>query len=132
MDQRAMRGGTTVRFADGRERFSDLGSGQVEAPAAGEVIFVDETGLVSARRWCWRQSAESASGDGTTEVLVTVEGHHDGAAADIAAALDDLQALMRIHASPVALTAGMVTASAPAFESSLASATRTADRHPSG
>jgi DNA/RNA-binding domain of Phe-tRNA-synthetase-like protein len=119
MDQRALQGGTTVRFADGTQRFSDLGSGQVEAPAEGEVIFVDEAGLVSARRWCWRQSAESASGDGTTEVLVTVEGHHDGASADIAAALDDLEALLRAHATPKALTRGMIRAAAPSFESAL-------------
>ena len=57
-----MTGGTTVRFATGGETFTDLGSGERESPEPGEVIFVDEAGLVSARRWCWRQSAESASG----------------------------------------------------------------------
>nr|MBA2557886.1 hypothetical protein [Chloroflexota bacterium] len=82
-DQRAMTGGTTVRFATGQEAFTDLGSGQREAPEAGEVIFIDEAGLVSARRWCWRQSAESASAPETSEVLVTVEGHHERAADDV-------------------------------------------------
>jgi DNA/RNA-binding domain of Phe-tRNA-synthetase-like protein len=112
-DRRAMTGGTTVRFATGDEAFTDLGSGRREAPEPGEVIFTDEAGLVSARRWCWRQSAESASGPETTEVLVTVEGHHDGAGEDVAAAVADLETLLRAHAPPVALASGIVTASSP-------------------
>ena len=42
MDQRVVVGGTTVRFAEGSERFTDLGSGASEAPDPGEVIFADE------------------------------------------------------------------------------------------
>jgi DNA/RNA-binding domain of Phe-tRNA-synthetase-like protein len=114
-DQRAMTGGTTVRFAVGTETFTDLGSGQPETPDAGEVIFVDEAGLVSARRWCWRQSAESASGFDTTEVLVTVEGHHETAADDVSAALADIEALLHEHAEPERLASGIVTAAAPEF-----------------
>ena len=82
-DLRALTGGITVRFATGDERFTDLGSGDPETPEIGEVIFVDDAGLVCARRWCWRQSAESASRPETTEILVTVEGHHDRAAHDV-------------------------------------------------
>ena len=82
----------------------------------GEVIFVDDAGLVSARRWCWRQSAESASGPDTTEVLVTVEGHHDGAEADVRAAAADLETLLRTYAGPSATTSGVVTAQSPIFE----------------
>jgi len=115
LDQRAMTGGTTVRFATSTERFTDLASGERETPAPGEVIFVDEAGLVSARRWCWRQAAESASGPETTTILVTVEGHHDGAAGDVAAALDDLAALIGKHAGPGSLATAVVTASSPSF-----------------
>jgi DNA/RNA-binding domain of Phe-tRNA-synthetase-like protein len=114
-DQRAMTSGTTVLFATGDETFTDLGSGERESPEAGEVIFVDEAGLVSARRWCWRQSAESASGPTTTEVLVTVEGHHDGAAEDVAAALADLEALLRRHAAPTTASTAIVNAATPTF-----------------
>jgi DNA/RNA-binding domain of Phe-tRNA-synthetase-like protein len=114
-DQRAMTGGTTVRFATGSETFTDLGSGERESPEAGEVIFVDDAGLVSARRWCWRQSAESASGPTTTEVLVTVEGHHDGAADDVAAALADLEALLRRHTPPTTASSAIVNAATPTF-----------------
>ena len=114
-DQRTVAGGTTVRFADGTERFTDLGSGETESPEAGEVIFIDDAGLVSARRWCWRQSAESASGHETHEVLVTIEGHHDGVERDVVAAVGDLESLIRTHAAPGAMTSAVVTATSPTF-----------------
>ena len=114
-DHRAMSGGTTVRFATGDETFTDLGSGERESPEPGEVIFVDEAGLVSARRWCWRQSVESASGPTTTEVLVTVEGHHDGATGDVAAAVADLETLLRTYAQPEVMASGTVTPAMPTF-----------------
>jgi DNA/RNA-binding domain of Phe-tRNA-synthetase-like protein len=108
-------GGTTVRFAAGDEAFTDLGSGERQVPEPGEVIFVDEARLVSARRWCWRQSAESASKPTTTEVLVTVEAQHDGGADDVAAALADLASLLGAHAAPSTMTSGVVNARTPSF-----------------
>jgi DNA/RNA-binding domain of Phe-tRNA-synthetase-like protein len=114
-DQWMATGGTTVRFATGDEAFTDLGSGERESPQAGEVIFIDEAGLVSARRWCWRQSAESASQADTTNVLVTVEGHHESAETDVAAAVADLEALLRTHTTPAKMTSGILTASSPVF-----------------
>jgi DNA/RNA-binding domain of Phe-tRNA-synthetase-like protein len=114
-DQRTVSGGTAVRLANGSERFTDLGSGETETPDAGEVIFIDDAGLVSARRWCWRQSAESAAGPQTREVLVTIEGHHDAAVPDVSAAIADLESLLRIHAQPEALASGIVTAGQPGF-----------------
>jgi DNA/RNA-binding domain of Phe-tRNA-synthetase-like protein len=114
-DQRAMTGGTTVRIATGGEAFTDLGSGERESPEPGEVIFVDEAGLVCARRWCWRQSAESASGPATAEILVTVEGHQAGAAADVAAAVADLEGLLRRYSQPNAMGSGIVTAASFPF-----------------
>jgi DNA/RNA-binding domain of Phe-tRNA-synthetase-like protein len=114
-DQRSVTGRTTVRFATGDELFTDLGSGERERPEPGEVIFVDDADLVCARRWCWRQAAESAAGPDTTEVLVTVEGHHDGAAEDVVAAVADLETLLSRYVSPIAITSGIVDASVLAF-----------------
>jgi DNA/RNA-binding domain of Phe-tRNA-synthetase-like protein len=116
-DQRSVTGGTTVRFAAGTESFTDLGSGERETPDEGDVIFIDDAGLVSARRWCWRQSAESASRPDTTEVLVTVEGHHVGAEADVVAAAADLADLLASHARPSGMASGVVTSRSPAFAS---------------
>jgi DNA/RNA-binding domain of Phe-tRNA-synthetase-like protein len=115
-DQRSVTGGTTVRFATGAESFTDLGTRTRESPDPGEVVFIDEAGLVSARRWCWRQSLESASGPATSEVIVTVEGQHDGAAADVAAAVRDMEALLDAHAGPVAATSAMLDREVRSFD----------------
>jgi len=114
-DLASVAGGVTVRFATGEESFTDLGSGEREAPEPGEVIFIDEAGHVAARRWCWRQSAESASSAATTDILVTVEGHHDGARTDVEAAVADIEALLRTYAMPASVSTGIVEASASRF-----------------
>jgi DNA/RNA-binding domain of Phe-tRNA-synthetase-like protein/ribosomal protein S18 acetylase RimI-like enzyme len=97
IDRAGVAGSIAVRFAEGNEPFTDLGSTKVTSPEPGEVVFVDEKGVVCARRWCWRQSAQSATGPATTEALVVVEGHHEGAEEDVAAAVDDLAALLAAH-----------------------------------
>ena len=114
-DRRSITGTLTVRQATGDESFTDLGSGTTEQPEPGEVIFIDEAGRVVARRWCWRQSAESASSATTSDVLVTVEGHHASARSDVEAALADLDALLRSFAGATETTMGIVDAGSPAF-----------------
>lgn len=98
-DTSAVQGMVTVRLANGDERFTDLGSDAVVHPAEGEVIFADETAMVLARRWCWRQSNESASRADTNQLLVTVEGHHATAQSDVQQALHDLQELLQTYAN---------------------------------
>jgi DNA/RNA-binding domain of Phe-tRNA-synthetase-like protein len=68
------------------------------------VIFADGAGVVHARRWCWRQSAQSATGPRTTEILVAVEGLHETAAEDVAVALADLDGLLAEHAPGASLS----------------------------
>ena len=116
LDLASIDGGLTVRFAVGDEAFTDLGSGARETPDAGEVIFIDDAAHVAARRWCWRQSAESASAATTIDVLVTVEGHHDGALTDIADAVADLERLLQSFATPTAVRTGIVVAVRPSFD----------------
>lgn len=94
VDLWAIPDGTTVRFARGDERFTNLGQAEADHPAPGEVIFSDDAGLVTARRWCWRQSAESAARDDTTAVLITIEAHHASGRADVEAAISDLTELL--------------------------------------
>ncbi len=96
-DQAKIAGPTTVRFATGAELFTDLGSTGSVHPNPGEVIFVDGKGIVSARRWCWRQSAQSATGRTTVDALIVVEGHHDTAGRDVESALTDLDSLLASH-----------------------------------
>jgi DNA/RNA-binding domain of Phe-tRNA-synthetase-like protein len=96
-DQANVAGSTTVRFATGAELFTDLGSTDIVHPDPGEVVFVDSDNVVSARRWCWRQSAQSATSTTTTEALIVVEGHHDAARQDVESALADLTSLLASH-----------------------------------
>ncbi len=96
-DRANVAGSTTVRFATGTEPFTDLGSTTSVYPDPGEVIFVDGKGVVSARRWCWRQSAQSATSATTACALIVVEGHHDTASQDVESALTDLTSLLASH-----------------------------------
>ena len=73
-DRANVAGPTTVRFATGAEIFADLGSTHAVHPEPGEVIFVDGGNVVGARRWCWRQSARSATSATTVDALFVVEG----------------------------------------------------------
>ena len=114
-DQRAVVGGTSVRLAHGGEHWGDLGGSQAEHPEPGEVIFSDDDERVSARRWCWRQSRASAAREDTTEVLITVEGHHASAADDVDRALRDLEALLGSYASPATVYAEVLDATHPTF-----------------
>lgn len=97
-DTRHIQGALTVRIADGSERYTLLGETEEKHPYAGEVVFADEAGVVMARRWCWRQSEESAATLETQNAIITIEAHHAGGAADIHAALEDLVGLLGEYA----------------------------------
>lgn len=97
-DTRALQGAVTVHFADGSERYTTLGESEEDHPEPGEVVFSDETKLVIARRWCWRQSEQSAAQADTTQAIITVEAHHTQGRADVQAALNDLLELLRKYA----------------------------------
>jgi DNA/RNA-binding domain of Phe-tRNA-synthetase-like protein len=114
-DLAGVAGTITVRFAEGSEEFTDLGTESVERPDRGEVIFADATALVHARRWCWRQSAPSAVGPDTEEVLIAVEGHHETAAEDVTHALALLERLLQEHASAATLDSRLLTSANPSF-----------------
>ncbi|HEY4634120.1 MAG TPA: hypothetical protein VIH00_09410, partial [Candidatus Limnocylindrales bacterium] len=60
--------------------------------------------------------AGSAASADTNEVLVTVEGHHDTAADNVARAIDDLDRLLREHTAPRSIRRGVLTVTDPSFE----------------
>ena len=97
-ERNALQGTVTVHFADGTERYSELGESEEDHPQPGEVVFSDESKLVIARRWCWRQSETSAASARTRECLITIEAHHATGRQDIEAALRDLLALLKEYA----------------------------------
>src|SRR5437764_3667967 len=104
-DTRTLQGAVTVHFADGSERYTTLGQEEAEHPEPGEVVFSDETKLVIARRWCWRQSEPSAAVAQTRECLITIEAHHATGHHDIEAALHDLLALLKEYAGGTSTSA---------------------------
>jgi len=93
-DAREITGAVTVSFANGTEAFTAHDSPEPEHPEAGEVIFIDEAGLVVARRWCWKQSVESTVDLETTDIILTLEAQHEEGPRDIQAALNDLLKLL--------------------------------------
>ncbi len=94
-DTQALQGAVTVRYADGSEQFTPLGESAAENPEVGEVVFSDERKRVIARRWCWRQSDDSAARESTTDAILTVEAQHAGGQANVEAAVRDLLDLLR-------------------------------------
>lgn len=98
VDKRGVQGGITVHFADGSESFTELDSDEVAHPEPGEVVFTDTRKVVIARRWCWRQSAESAAREDTTDAIITFESQHVGGQQDVARAGEDLLNLLREYA----------------------------------
>jgi DNA/RNA-binding domain of Phe-tRNA-synthetase-like protein len=97
-DTREIDGVVTVHYSDGTENYTELGNDAILHPDVGEVIFSDTKKMVVARRWCWRQSESSAANDHTTEAVITVEGHHNQAQADVQQAVNDLLDLFKTYA----------------------------------
>lgn len=96
-DARQLTGPITVQFAAGDENFTPLFQKEAEHPETDEVIFADDAKLVVARRWCWRQSDESATREDTSDAIFTIEAQHSNGQAHIRAALDDLHQLLQTH-----------------------------------
>jgi DNA/RNA-binding domain of Phe-tRNA-synthetase-like protein len=113
-DTRSLQGAVTVHFADGSERYTTLGQDEVEHPEPGEVVFSDVAKLVIARRWCWRQSDQSAAQQNTTQAIITVEAHHAEGKDDVDAALNDLLTLLRTYAGGRCIS-GRLDATNPAI-----------------
>lgn len=84
-----VQGAITVHLADGSEHYKELGNDETLHPEVGEVVFSDEKKMVVARRWCWRQSAESAAQATTSNALITIEAQHEGGRGDVESALND-------------------------------------------
>jgi DNA/RNA-binding domain of Phe-tRNA-synthetase-like protein len=81
-DVSAVTGDLAVRYATGEEEYLTFG-GEVERPAADEVIFADDAGQAHARRWSNRQSGRSAVRSQTAAALIVAEAMHESAAADV-------------------------------------------------
>ena len=112
-DARQLSGPIMVQFAAGDENFTPLFQKETEHPEVGEVIFADDAKLVVARRWCWRQSDESATREDTTDAIFTIEAQHPNGQEHIQVALDDLLQLLESHVGGEFIT-GIASSQNPA------------------
>ena len=113
-DVERTRGTILVRFASGEERFTPLFEKAYEHPEPGEVIFIDGNDLVAARRWCWRQSDQSASRMDTRSVMIVTEAHHPTAEQAVRQAVLDLEALVGEYLGGE-FVSGIANTQSPAF-----------------
>ncbi|TDE11475.1 B3/4 domain-containing protein [Jiangella asiatica] len=84
IDRDRVVGDLEVRYARGDEEYATF-VGEIEHPAAGEVIFADDAGRAHARRWTHKQSGWSTVRPSTSRVLIVAEALHDGAGDDVSA-----------------------------------------------
>lgn len=118
LDTDRINGPLTVRYADGSETYSSF-SGETEHPHPGEVIFADQAGNVHARRWCHRQSAQSAVSAATTSALIVSEAMHESGRSDVdrlmATAAGELTAVW-----PGTVHTALLSRDRPRFETGMA------------
>lgn len=107
-DTRQISGPITVQFAVGSETFTAHDTAEPEHPEPGEVIFCDPAGLVVARRWCWKQSAESTVNLDTRDVVITIETQQAGGESDIQLALDELLGLLTAYIPAEMMVTGVL------------------------
>ncbi|MET8976974.1 phenylalanine--tRNA ligase beta subunit-related protein [Streptomyces sp. NPDC004539] len=97
-------GDVDIRYADGTESFTPLGEPEtVEAPKAGEVVYVDSTDVLT-RHWNHRDAHRTRVTEDSARVAFVLETLHadrDGHLVKLAA--DELQSLLAPHAERTAV-----------------------------
>lgn len=78
-----------LTFANGDEPFDVMGTGEVETPEQGEVIWADSTG-VTCRRWNWRQCARTQITPATTNIYFILDTLPPFTADQLQSAIEDL------------------------------------------
>ena len=89
-------GGIRLGYADGSETYTPLGRpGEVERPAAGEIILLDTGNReVFCRSWCWRNGHPSRIEPTTRRVAINLDALPPVAAAEGLQAAQELAALL--------------------------------------
>lgn len=62
-----------LKPANGDELYTPLNSRVVEHPQPGEIIYVDDAGMVLCRRWCWRQGDKTKLTPETRNVAINLD-----------------------------------------------------------
>ncbi|MFI9825711.1 B3/4 domain-containing protein [Streptomyces sp. NPDC052013] len=97
-------GEVTIRLADGSEEFTPLGEpGTVENPKPGEIIYADDTGVLT-RHWNHRDAHRTRVTEDSTHVAFVLETLHAVRDGDLLkTAAEQLQGLLAPHAEQTAV-----------------------------
>ena len=91
-DLGAIDGDLRLTIAAGGEPFIPLGLTEELPPAAGEVVYADDAGIV-CRAWNWREADRTKLTPETTRAVLVIEALPPRTDEDLRAACDDLAAL---------------------------------------
>jgi lysyl-tRNA synthetase class 2 len=109
-------GDLRLGFARGDEEFTPFGSGQMEHPVPGEVIFTYNTSTVLCRRWTWRQGEFSKLQRATTAVEINVDGLPPVTRADVELISNDLATLAGLYCGSAPTEVKLLSEEMPSVE----------------
>lgn len=92
-DLDAIRGDLRLIVAEGDESFVPLGATENEPPAAGEIVYADDAGIV-CRAWNWREADRTKLVPATTRAILVIEALPPRTGDELRAACDELAALV--------------------------------------
>lgn len=87
-------GAIALRFSEGREVFTPLGSNGTEETYKGEVVYADEARILT-RRWNFRDCEETKITRDTENLVMFADGSPDMPREHVEAALNELSAVLR-------------------------------------
>jgi lysyl-tRNA synthetase class 2 len=93
-DLSRVEGDILLRFANGDESFSPLGSDEPQTARKGEVIYADNREVL-CRRWNWRESNKTKMTEDTREILLVAEGLPPVTAEEIGHVVSDLSRMIQ-------------------------------------
>ena len=91
-DVEAIEGDLRLTIAAGGEPFVPLGSTEESPPAAGEVVYADDAGIV-CRCWNWREADRTKLKPETTHAVLVIEALPPRTEDDVLASCQDLAAM---------------------------------------
>jgi len=93
-DLDACEGDIRLAFAEGTEPFRPLGEEKEDPPAAGELVYKDDKGVI-CRKLNWRESDRTKITDSTKNAVVVLEGFAPLSREGLSKALDELSGLLQ-------------------------------------
>lgn len=89
-----IKGDIQLRFAEGKEQFTELGSIELSHPNNGEVVYADDREVL-CRRFNWHESENTKLTEKTKNAVVVIEILPPGTRKELESALQDLVASIK-------------------------------------